>query len=223
VIQQFDRLGQAGGIYGETDTMYIPWHIGRMDANPAVIDMLLRRIGSVFAGDILHTLASHRGCLELFCQSIRHALDTNHIHYAASQLRNSIELRLAPCPDHLSYLAAKYSREQARQIKYVVEVFYKLEPVFAILTALARRWITRQYGGDTPVDLPDMDIPMCLGKIDFLDESHSAGAQHSFYRALAKWPDYAVMVKDNIQSTSALQSMLSWRCVRRIPCLRISK
>ncbi|MEN6355670.1 MAG: hypothetical protein ABFD83_01150 [Armatimonadota bacterium] len=182
--------------------MYTPWHIGRIDASPAVLDVVTRRIGSSFAGDILRILASHKGCLESFWQSISLSFETNHIQYAAARLRNGIDMGISPCADHLSYLAGRYSREQARQIKYVVEVFYVLEPVFAILATLAQRWIARQFCFDTPASdhvshCDDSDIPMCLGEIDF----QSIEAPHLFYSALAKWPDYAAMVRNEIENT----------------------
>ncbi|MCE5323486.1 hypothetical protein LLG46_09265 [bacterium] len=181
----------------------MPWQIGRVDANFAILDIILRRVGSAFAGDILHILASRKGCLESFLRSIHYSLDTNHIHCAAAQLCKSIEMSLLPCPNNLSYLANKYSREQARQIKYVVEVFYTFEPIFAILAALAQRWIARQYSANMPVDAhidssSNMDVPLCLSKIDLPNKSYSACTSPLLYSALAKWPDYAALVTKEI-------------------------
>lgn len=186
--------------------MYMPWYIGHMDANPAVLDVILRKIGSGFAGDILRILASYKGCLESFWQSINHALETSHIQYAAFQLRHSLEIGHLHCSSHLLNLEDRYSREQIRQIKYVFEVFYTFEPVYAILAALAQRWIDGKRSGNTPAAgrikyWPDINMPICPGKIDFADVNDNSGTQHLLYKALSKWPEYAAMVRKEIDNS----------------------
>ena len=165
----------------------------------------------------MRTLASTPGCLESFWASVSRSFDTNHVQHAATQLRHSTDRIPQPETDHMSWLSSNgYGREDIRQIRYVVEVFHGLEPLFAILASLASRWLSKAYF-DTPIG----DVcflchsqtihPSYLGAIEFLNDCHDLScvdrlaAKHgkplpAFYKALAVWPDYAYMACGEIST-----------------------
>ncbi|MHB9038029.1 MAG: hypothetical protein ACYC64_15330 [Armatimonadota bacterium] len=193
----------------------LPWHIGCIDAHLAPIDRLLMRLECAVAGDTLRTLASVSGCLESFWASVSRSFETNHIQHAAAQLRRSTDMIPQPGTDHMLWLSSNgYCREDIRQIRYVVEAFHGLEPVFAILASLASRWLSQAYF-DTPIGnicslCHSQTIPPSyLGAIEFLNDSDDLScvdhlaARHgkpvaAFFKALAVWPGYAYMASMDV-------------------------
>ncbi|MCE5314520.1 MAG: hypothetical protein ABFD49_08605 [Armatimonadota bacterium] len=165
-------------------------------------------LGSAIACDALRALASVAGCAESFWASVSRSYDTGHIHHAAAQLRRNAHLCIHSATDYMSWLADKgYCREDIRQIRYVVEVFCGLEPVFAIVTSLVNRWLSEAYF-DASVrtayssSYSCASAPFYSGDIRFLNECDDLACVeslsgrhgepvHAFFRALAVWPEFA--------------------------------
>jgi hypothetical protein len=127
-------------------------HIGRIDSNPAAVDTLLRRIPSPVAGKLVQGLASMPGCIESFYKSIHSSLEAGLIHKGATRLRNTVQLFPITTSERISLFDLAHTREEIRQTKYLVEVLYYLEPVFAILAALALRWLADDFDLELPLE-----------------------------------------------------------------------
>lgn len=133
-------------------------HIGRIDTNPASVDILLRRIPSPIAGELVRNLASMPGCIESFYKSIHSSLEVGLVHKGATRLRNTVQLFPITTSERISLFDSTYTREEVRQTKYLVEVLYYLEPVFAILAALALRWIAEDFDLELPSEKYDEGV-----------------------------------------------------------------
>jgi hypothetical protein len=108
---------------------------------------------------------------------------------AAERLRRQVLLlarKSVRLPDHLAWLDDHgFSREDSRQIRYVVEVFHNIEPLSAVLLALGVRpggWWLR--------------IPIALVEDD------GSPSTHPFFRALAVWPEYSAMALEQVAQHS---------------------
>lgn len=159
-------------------------HIGRIDTNPAAVDTLLRRIPSPVAGELVRALAARLDCIESFYESIRRSLEDSLIHKAAEKLRQTAYLFPITALECTSPFHSFQGREEVRQIKYVVEVFYYLEPVFAILAALAERWIAEGFNLELlSEERDDCTSFMPIG-FDNFELVGTLNTSHTFYRTL---------------------------------------
>lgn len=205
----------------------MPLRIGCQDRSPALVPEICRQIGSSFAGDILIALNSIPECLAPFWISVCSIFEAGYVQSAAQELRHcafSGNRALARDSNHLAWLTQQgYSREDIRQIRYVVEVFHSLEPVFAVIGALALRWVRGPDPANTPgqsnLTTNPITYSLFTGPIEFASESCCAEVLddfarlsgrpiHLFYRALAIWPEYAQKVWNDIGSL-ALSGSLS--------------
>ena len=169
------------------------------------------------AGKTLRLLADVPRSLEMFVLSLQSAFTFGLIRSSASQLRKSTTKDCSGLrfPDQLSWLAENgYSREDTRQIRYVVEIFHHLEPVFMVIMALAARVMKTSDAdagsGSWALGSVEDDV-LCSGPIQHLDEKTYKKCldpifekfgfpAHLFFRSLAVWPDFL----ENI-----------WACVER--------
>ena len=178
------------------------------DDGEAAIAEIRRRTKCAVVGDAVRVLAAVPGCLESFLSSLRPTFESGRVESAADQLREvgatEAESTLS-FSDHLQWLSDRdYGQEDARQIRYVVEVFYNVEPVRAVLAAGATAWLesTTQSPGDLGSECVREETQADLtGQIQFVDESHLpeclspfvdrwGGPCHLFLKALAIWPAY---------------------------------
>lgn len=170
----------------------------------AIIARLCSQTSASVAGEIIDLLASVPGCLESFWTSIEPAYTSCYVRTSANELLHSASLEAKSnfhLPNHLTWLQEhEYSREDTRQIRYVVEAFYNSEPRYAILAALALKWLC-----DTQSDLtcsecdwsgthPTFNSPISLA------EQSSVNNTHKFYRAISIWPGYSQQVSEEFSS-----------------------
>ncbi|MCE5197614.1 MAG: hypothetical protein ABFD54_10935 [Armatimonadota bacterium] len=191
-------------------------------------DILYRKIGSSVVGEIFDLPARASDCDNGFRELLANALDEGHIHDAASSLReNALLVARASFPMryHFDWLKERgFSREDIRQIRYVVEMFHNIEPVFAIIAALARRWssgtarktpqrhtsrrtqlITRAVFIHPPLLHDPYEHLPCLEPA----LRRHAEPIHQFYRALAIWPDYMQKMWDDLGGCVGMDSAIS--------------
>ncbi len=181
---------------------------GYADSRTAALDIAYRRIGSNVESELFNKLAQLQGCFEAFWVSVEPVFDSCLIRSAADELRRRASeiVQATLCfPDHLAWLTAQsFSREDIRQIRYIVESFYNLEPVFAVLCAIARRWADGAFG-ETMAPRRTCERSLTdaafAGAIQFADNQVTLrnpdawsdffpGELPPFYKALAIWPDY---------------------------------
>jgi hypothetical protein len=158
--------------------------------------------------EFLRVLTAAPGCLEEFWSTIEPAFNAGIIQQAADEVRNTASLVIRDAvrlPDHLKWLDEQgYSREDNRQIRYVVETYYHTEPYQAVLAAVAYRWILGLCSSTLAVRTARADCcvaPKLQGVIRSVGEDEplpclSLIAEriglpvHSFFRSLAVWPEY---------------------------------
>lgn len=167
-----------------------------------IIARLCSPTSETIAGEIIDLLASKPGCLQSFWSSIEPAFTSCHVRSAAKELRYAAAIEVKNkihLPNHLDWLYEnEYNREDTRQIRYIVEAFSNLEPVFAVLAALALKWL--ENSGTQPnivhseCDCSGTD-PAFIAPISLADGLHSQ--VHKFYKALSVWPCYARKVLDD--------------------------
>lgn len=179
---------------------------------------IYQRIGSNIESDLLSALASVPGCLETFWAAIEPIWDSCLIRRAAEDLRKKTS-RLAAesirIPEQLDQLASDgYTREDIRQIRYVVEAFYNLEPVFAVIAAIAQAICTRPPSTAVQPVLVECRIspgPVFAGTIFIPDDAgqlpqvfpcrHEIDQHpHPIIRALGNWPDYCQKLHEELNN-----------------------
>lgn len=190
--------------------MTSPWERYCSHHSEGLCEDILRRMRGVVKGEVFDLLGSVPGCLEAFWLALRPALDCYRIESAAASLReycSTIIPNIARLPDELKWLKESgYSREDIRQIRYVTEVFYGMEPVLIIVSAIAYRWLE----GKTPVVARARDIcgePVIsarfFGEIEYADSAKSIGCyerpNHPFYKALGVWPEFVLKVHGDME------------------------
>lgn len=162
-----------------------------------------RALGSSVESDALSALAERPDDLAAFWAAVSPAVERSMVRCAADEIRrtaDSAARQRIKLPDHLAWLTASgCSREDARQIRYVIEAFYHLEPAFAVLSAAAAKWAESGSVGswmvpqqpnrpEAPVFIPGLiDFPPTRSEGRFDDYS---APPHPLVRALAVWPDY---------------------------------
>jgi len=178
---------------------------------------IYRRIGSNIEFDLISVLASVPDCLETFWAAIEPIWESCLIRRAAEDLRKKASRLVAESiliPDQLNALASGgYTREDIRQIRYIVEVFYNLEPVFAVIAAIARVFCTRAPG---TLAQPILECrlspgPVFAGTILIPDNADQLPPvfpcrhgidqpSHSIVRALGNWPDYCRKLHEELNN-----------------------
>ena len=186
-----------------------PFAGGYADSRTAALDIAYRRIGSNVESELFNKLAQLQGCFEAFWVSVEPVFDSCLIRSAADELRRRASeiVQTTLCfPDHLAWLTAQnFSREDIRQIRYIIESFYNLEPVFAVLGAIARRWAEGAFretiGPSEDVRAkpdrcgvcrcdPARRQPESRWRNPDTWSDFFPGELPPFYKALAIWPDY---------------------------------
>jgi hypothetical protein len=125
---------------------------------------------------------------------------------AAGQLQREAYKLLSdtlPLPNHLTWMYQRgFSREDCRQIRYVVETFYNLEPIFSVLSVVAWKWLLKQTGSDSLPAKSCTDFPRTIfpEPIDYA-EIHKY-PPHPFYRAIALWSEYCDKIQSDISEGS---------------------
>ncbi len=210
---------------------FSPQSIERLD-NELALAELHRRIGCTFQGEVFSLLIPYPELLQAFLASIQPLYDSRYIHGCAAELTRGVTSIKSPrmATDYLSWLVSSgHGREDVRQIQYVVETFHDLEPVFAVLTAACREWISGPgYEGD--VLAPDCD-PVCSGlpapielvssgdiPVRFLQACTPDGQVHLLHRALAVWPAFARKLADDstIERRQSLDRTASALCGKAV-------
>ena len=180
-------------------------HWNNATPDSALIARIIPRTCGSGTGEIIDILSSVPNCLESFWASIELAFTSCHVRTAARELKRAVstQIRGAGCfRDHLTWLHGHgYSREDSRQIRYVVEAFYNTEPTLAVLASLVLRWAR------SAECMPQLMRTECIG--DGTDPAFRGAIQlkdqlpsdlippfrsiqaHRFHKALAMWPDYA--------------------------------
>ena len=189
-----------------------PSGCGTTDTQENLLVRIKRRVGCGFEPRLFDVLRATPSPLDARLLGLESLFDSCLIRTSADMLRdeadrlssNHIELR-----GHLDWLAGNgSSREQSRQVRYVVETFHILEPVLAIVAAAARELLSgRPFArGIRGTGCPPGPITLAAD-IDFAAESKAAalfrgiareGAPHAFLRALAVWPDYVGKVRQDL-------------------------
>ncbi len=173
--------------------------------------------GTVALGDATDVLAAVPGRLESFSSSMHPALRACLVESGAERLRSAGRREshaVLHFPDHLDWLLrAGFTREDIRQVRYVVEAFYNVEPIHALLTACALEWVA---GRNTAAEVsgerqcPGRVSTVVDGRIELVDDCNPPGCLlqfvgrwerpcHSLFRALAVWPGYLARVGDDIE------------------------
>jgi len=171
-----------------------------------------RRVGCDFETRLFDVLQATPSHVAARLQDLESLFDSCLIRISAGALRdeadrltsNQIELR-----GHLDWLAGNgSSREQSRQIRYVVETFHIVEPVLAIIAAAARELLSGRFPARPRREAGCRPSAITLGVgIDFAAESEAAALfrgipggrpPHAFLRALAVWPDYAGKLQQDL-------------------------
>jgi hypothetical protein len=182
-----------------------------------------RALGSNIQSDALSALAERPDDLAGFWAAITPAIERSFITCAADEVRrtadNFIKDHVA-LPDYLSWLASSgYDREDSRQLRYVIEAFHHLEPLFAILAAAGAKWARSGSLGSwlVPRHEGHSDTPIIFGgAIDFATDTHGIHTtgprreypetlSHPLARALAVWPGYIDKVLSDLESTAPSQ------------------
>jgi|GEM_PF-2434254 len=189
----------------------------RRTSPAGLLSKIYRRIGSNIDFDLLNVLASVPDCLETFWAAIEPMWESCLIRRAAEDLRKKAS-RLAAksilIPDQLNALASDcYTREDIRQIRYIVEAFYNLEPVFAVIAAIARVFCTSAQDPPThtilecrlspgPVFAETILIPDNADQIPPVFPCRHGIDQpsHSIVRALGNWPDYCRKLHEELNN-----------------------
>lgn len=209
-----------------------PQSFERLD-NKLALAELHRRIGCTFQGQVFNHLIAHPELLQAFVAAIQPLYNSRYIHGCAAELMRSVDTSNNPetATDYLSWLVSNGgSREDIRQIQYVVETFYNLEPVFAVLTATCGEWLSCESWEEC-VPVPDCE-PIYSGlpghielvstsdiPVRFLQAYTPDGHIHVLHRALAVWPWFALKLADDCgietrQSLDRTASALWSRAVR---------
>jgi hypothetical protein len=182
------------------------------DTNADLLACIERRVGLGFETTLFSVLRSSSFPLTDCIGDLGSLLDSCAIRTAADALREEanrlttsrIELR-----GRLDWLAGNgSSREQSRQVRYVVETYHVLEPVLAVIAAAARELLSGRslVRPRTATDCWTGWVARAQG-IDFAAEDDAAalfrgifprGPTHAFLRALAVWPDYAQKVQGDL-------------------------
>lgn len=160
------------------------------------------------AAELFRVLTSVPGCLEEFWSTIEPAFRAGLIQTAARKVFTtaSLVVRDTAClPDHLKWLdESGVSREYNRQIRYVIETYYHIEPCQAVLAAVAHRWILGLSSSSLAarvMSADDYTEPCFTGAVEVIGKNETPSCLkpiadkygrpvHSFFRALAVWPDY---------------------------------
>ncbi|MCL5102759.1 MAG: hypothetical protein M1133_01415 [Armatimonadetes bacterium] len=134
-------------------------------------------------------------CLDFAREWLGSSFDLRRVEWAAKKLRQRAYTRVwesGLVSNYLDWLRERgHSREDARQIRYLVEVYYDVEPVYAILASLLHRHRPRAW--DHFID-----------SINCLDADRQHGRLiHRFHKALAAWPDYAQLVREEVIGADA--------------------
>jgi len=113
--------------------------------------------------------------------------------------------------NHLRWFPGNgFGREDSRQIRYITEAFYSVEPVFTVLSAIALQWV----GGKTPSITTAGEAcagsgtrPWFHGRIAFADSYYGPDVgyygndNHPLYRAFAMWPVYMTKIAADLAQT----------------------
>jgi len=183
----------------------------------ALLNDIYRRIGSNVESQALAALSSVPGCLESFWAAVEPVWNGCLVRSAADELsRRAAQLsgESIHLPDYLDWLTVNgFTREDSRQIRYVVETFANLEPILAVIAVLARQWL-RGAGPETPVPIGECLLspgPVFTGSVLFAGDSGQlwrlfpdvGGPEtraHPFLRALCVWPSYARKVHEDLHN-----------------------
>jgi hypothetical protein len=176
-------------------------------------------LGCTIESDALSTLAEQPEELTAFWTAIRPAIQHSIVRSAADEVRRTADnfARQRPLlPDHLSWLAEHgHSREDARQIRYVVEAFYNLEPLFAMLAASAAKWAVSDSVGPWMVPrTPDhaRTPAWFTGAVNLAARAAApigaVPADHPLARALAIWPDYMDKALHDLEAAASRTGMV---------------
>ncbi len=179
-----------------------------------------RYIGEYFPSQILDIISSSPGCVSSFMECFGSAFKHGDIYAASERLKMSAVAisRLIPLiSDHLRWLYDEdYSREDIRQIRYVVEVFHNIEPIFAEIAAYFELWCSsRSFGKGSKLSTTSQQRVKYLGGIEFPSEIECQSQAissidlrglplHPFYRALSLWPRYLDKVVGDIVNIDIL-------------------
>lgn len=171
-----------------------------------------RKTGGSVPGAIFNVLASVPGCLELFWNSLEPAFDSSLIRSAAGEvcrLASAGTVDMVSFSNHLDWLHEHgYSREDSRQIRYVTEAFFYLEPIYAVIAAVAVNWVQghgRLKISEDKASHHKYPGTQFTGTIEYAGSYESVNCiepiiqrygtpLHPFYRAMAVWPEYLDMV-----------------------------
>lgn len=183
----------------------------------ALLGDIYRGIGSNVESQALVALSSLPGCLESFWAAAEPVWSASLVRSAADELsRHAARLvgESVHLPDHVDWLTRSgFTREDSRQIRYVVETFANLEPVFAVLAVLARGWL-RGAGAEAPIQVGECLLspgPVFTGSVLlagdsdqlwrlFPDPGGPEARAHPFLRALCMWSGYARKVHDDLNN-----------------------
>ncbi len=186
-------------------------------SSAALLADIHRRIGSNVESELLRALASVPGQLEAFWAAVEPAVNCCVLRTAAHSVRSEATRsasRSVHLPDQLAWLSeGGFTREDTRQLRYIVEAFHNLEPVFAVLAVLAREWLRDSGFG---VDLGGSECqlspgPIFTGAILFPGDSSQIWRlfpepdaphtqPHPFYKALSTWPRYLEKVVSDLSN-----------------------
>lgn len=184
--------------------------------NSAIIARLCSQTSETITGEIVYLLANTPDCLQSFWSSIEPAFTSCYVRSAADELRNAAALEVknsVRLPNHLQWLYEQgHSHEDTRQIRYVIEAFYNAEPMFAILAALAMKWLECS---DIQSDIVHSECDWNGTHPTFITPIYLSGENggipfgthiHKFHKALNAWPCYARKVSnDFVNHKNALE------------------
>jgi len=170
-----------------------------------LLDGIKRRIGSEIEPPAFDILREAPSCLDDLLVALSPLIDSCRIQSAAEKLRDEADRMTrgeVHFRDHLDWLIhSGHSREDSRQIRYLVEAFYHLEPVFAIIAAVAHGWIMGSPRDRAARSADCRSVAVNFpGPFAFAAEGATVGVLGRvssrrppglFLRGLAMWPGYA--------------------------------
>lgn len=217
--------GQAprNAMWEETVAMHVTptWNVAAGLRTAGALDNITRLTGTGIAPEFTQVLAAAPERVDSLWSCIQPVVDEGRLSHASDPIRmraGKLAAKAITFPDHLQWLCSRgFTREDCRQVRYVVEVFHHLEPVSAILAAISALWASGACPGGLSKNgarTRESCFPCFCGDICLLENdlvplrlrfpiTNVPGfVHHPFCRALAVWPEYAEQVCSTLASAS---------------------
>ena len=169
--------------------MRVPSHkkTCRLDHSKGIIPDILKHTGNSATVEVLNALAPVSEILEL-CQGLAYPERDFSLLLSNSDAVKATAAAVVGCmtimPDGLPWPgSSQYSREDCRQIRYIIEVYCSIAPIVAVTAATAMRWLGKP------------EAQHVYRHAECLQDT-----QHRFFSSLLNWPVYLKSTVDYVES-----------------------